>query len=130
MAGPSSTARDLGAGFLAHQIGKPSRQLALVSLRIGPVQHVGYDKAEHVIAEKFEPLIAAGAIARAFQRGNVGQRAVEQRAVGETITDAVFKGGGAALAAARLFGRWRALLRGGRAVSLRGRRFWRLFARD
>ncbi len=37
---PSSLA-DLGAGFLAHQIGEPPRQLALVGLRKGAIEHVG-----------------------------------------------------------------------------------------
>ena len=31
----------------------------------GAKQHVGNDEAEHVVAEKFEPLVAAGAVARA-----------------------------------------------------------------
>ena len=55
---------DLGAGLLAHQIGEPARQLALVGLGKGAEQHVGNDQAEHVVAEEFQPLIAAGAVAR------------------------------------------------------------------
>ena len=70
-------ARDVGAGFLAHQIGEPARQFALVGLGKGAKQHVGDDKPEHVVAEEFEPLIAAGAVA-AGERRDVRQRAVEQ----------------------------------------------------
>ena len=96
-------ARDLGAGFLAHQIGEPARQLAFVGFRKGAEQHVGNDQTEHMIAEKLQALIAAGAIARALERGNMRERAFEQRGVGESIADALFERGGAALSAARLF---------------------------
>ena len=65
-------ARDLGAGFLAHQIGKPSRQLALLRLRKRREQHVGDREPEHVVAQKFEPLVAAGA-ALPLERGDVRQ---------------------------------------------------------
>ncbi len=43
----------------AHEIGEPLRQLALVRIRIGAKQHVGDDEAEHVVAEEFQPLVAA-----------------------------------------------------------------------
>jgi hypothetical protein len=69
-----------------------------------------------VVAEKLEPLIAAGAVARALERGNVGERAVEQRGVLEAVADALLERTvAAAAAAARLF------LSGDR----RGRRGWR-----
>ena len=54
-------ARHLGAGFLAHQIGEPARQLAFVGLRESAIEHVGNDQAEHMVAEEFQPLIAVGA---------------------------------------------------------------------
>ena len=84
-------ARDLGAGLLAHQIGQAARQLALVGLRKSAKQHVGNDEAEHVIAKELEPLVAAGAVARALERGDVRERAVEQRRVGEPIADALLE---------------------------------------
>ena len=78
----------LGAGFLAHQIGQPARQFAFVRLGKGAIEHVGNHQAENVVAEEFQPLIAAAAILRpARQRRNVGERAFEQRLVGEFIAD-------------------------------------------
>ena len=56
-------ARHLRAGLLAHQIGEPARQLALVGAWEGAVEHVGDDQAEHVVAEEFQALIAVGAVA-------------------------------------------------------------------
>ena len=53
---------DIGAGFLAHQIGEPARQLAFVRLREGAIEHVGNHQAQHMIAEEFQPLIAVGAV--------------------------------------------------------------------
>ena len=84
-------ARDLGAGFLAHQIGQAARQLALVGARKGAKQHVGNDEAEHVVAKKLETLVAADAAARALERGNVRERAVEQGRVSEAIADALLE---------------------------------------
>ena len=56
-----------------------------------------------MIAEEFEPLIAAAAIARALERGNMGKRAIEQRGVLEAIADALLKRTiAAATAAARV----------------------------
>jgi len=40
-----------------------------------------------VVAEKLEPLVAAGAIARPGQRGNMGKGMIEQRRIGEVIAD-------------------------------------------
>ena len=40
--------RNLGAGFLAHQIGKTPGQFALIRLRKCAVQHVGYDETKNV----------------------------------------------------------------------------------
>src|SRR6267154_3115847 len=48
--------RDLCAAFLAHEIGEPLRHLALVRARKGPVEHVGHDQPQHVIAEEFQTL--------------------------------------------------------------------------
>ena len=55
-----------------------------------------------MVAEKFEPLIGAGAIARTLKRGNMRQRASEQRDIAKTIADAGFQRGAGAAAAARL----------------------------
>src|SRR5438445_2263728 len=52
---------DIGAAFLAHEIGETLGQFALVGPRIGAIQHVGDDQPKHVIAEEFQPLIAVGA---------------------------------------------------------------------
>ena len=52
-----------------------------------------------MVAEEFEPLVAAGAVARALERRDVRQRAVEQRGVGEAIADALFERTVAAAAA-------------------------------
>ena len=42
-----------------------SRQLSLVGLGIRPQQHVGHDKPEHAVAQKFKTLVAAlAALAR------------------------------------------------------------------
>ena len=76
-------ARDIGAGLAPHQVGKPPRQLALVALRKGAIEHVGDDETEHMVAEKFQPLVAAAAPLLGRSRRNVGQRAVEDRLVGE-----------------------------------------------
>ena len=92
IAAPSSIAtRHVRAGLLAHEIGEPARHFAFVGLRKGAKQHVGHDQAEHMVAEKFEPLIAAGAVARSGERGNVGERLLEQRGVLEAVADALLE---------------------------------------
>src|SRR5205085_5797607 len=53
-------------------------------------QHVRDHEAEHVIAEEFEALIAADA-ARAGERRDMRERAVEQRQVGEAVADPLFE---------------------------------------
>src|SRR5262245_9168890 len=89
-------ARDLGAGLAAHQDDKPPRQLPFIALRKRVKQHLRYDQTEHMVAEKFEPLVAAGAAA-AGQRRNVGQRPHQQFGVLEAVSDGLFEraGGGA-----------------------------------
>src|ERR1700688_3530243 len=47
---------DIGAAFLAHEIGEPLRHFALVGVRERPIQHVGHDQPEHVIAEALQAL--------------------------------------------------------------------------
>src|SRR3954470_19823331 len=65
---------DVGTAFLAHEIGKPFRQFALVGAGIGAVQHVRDDQPENVITAELQPLIAVGAMAgRGLQGGNVGE---------------------------------------------------------
>ena len=98
-------ARHFGACLLAHQIGEPARQFAFVGLGEGAKQHVGDDEAEHMVAEKLQPLIAAGAVARAGQRGNMGERLVEQRGILEAIADAFLEGPAARGGAASLVSR-------------------------
>src|SRR5438552_3481234 len=81
--------RDVGAAFLAHEIGEPFRQFALVGPWIGAIQHVGDDQPEHVIAEEFQPLIAVGAMAgRRLQGGDMGKGGRQQRGVRKFVADA------------------------------------------
>ena len=78
IAAPSSIVRaDIRARFLADEVGEATRHFSFVGLRERAKQHVGDHEAEHVIAEKFQPLIGAGTIAGAGQRGNVGERLLE-----------------------------------------------------
>ncbi len=117
IAAPRSIARAIfGAGFLAHQIGEPARQLAFVGLGESAIEHVGNHQTEHVVAEEFEPLVAAGAIARALERRDVGQCALQHVGLDEAIADAAFKSAGATLAAARRLLRLGVL--GGAALTL------------
>ena len=95
------------------------------ALRKGAEQHVGDDEAEHMVAEEFEPLIAAGAIARPGQRGDMRQRLLEQRGILEVVADALLEArrrlapaapasrSGVAGAAAVLPSAWRELSDGG-----------------
>src|SRR5262249_16477305 len=92
------------ASLLAHEIGEPTRHFAFIGSCEGAKQHVGDDEAEHVIAEKFEPLVGGGAVARPAQRRNVGERLFEQRAILETVPDALPEGG--RIAATALRGLW------------------------
>src|ERR1700716_2720505 len=80
----------VGATFLAHEFGQPFRQFAFVSTREGAIKHVGHDQPEHVIAEEFETLVTVTALARRFQRGNVGEGGGEQRSVGKFVPDPRF----------------------------------------
>src|SRR5882757_1252359 len=79
---------DVDAALAAHQVGQPLRQLAFVGLGKGAIEHVGNHQAEHVIAEKFEALVAIAAAARRFQRRDMGEGGGEQRRIGELMTDA------------------------------------------
>src|SRR5882757_3128014 len=79
---------DVDAALAAHQVGQPLRQLAFVGLGKGAIEHVGNHQAEHVIAEKFEALVAIAAAARRFQRRDMGEGGREQRRIGELMTDA------------------------------------------
>src|ERR1700736_174364 len=53
----------VSAALLAHEIGKPLRQFALVGVRKGAIQHIGDAQPEYVIAQEFETLIAVAALA-------------------------------------------------------------------
>src|ERR1043166_9474889 len=86
-------ARDIGAGLLAHERGEAPRQLAFGCRREGAEQHVGNNEAEHMIAKKLEPLIAAAAVAPAGKRRAMGERAVEPRMIGEAVADAILEFG-------------------------------------
>src|SRR5262245_14359973 len=57
-----------------------------------------------MIAEKFQPLVGGGAVARPAQRRDVGERLVEQRGILETVADALLEGG--RIAATALRGLW------------------------
>ena len=50
-------ARDVGAGFLAHQIGQPTRQFAFLGVGKLRAQHVRHCETQHAVAEKLQPLI-------------------------------------------------------------------------
>src|SRR5262245_55892622 len=62
-------ARDIGAGFLAHQVGEPTGQLAFVRARKVTEQHVRDDQPQHVVTQEFKPLVARpAALARPCER--------------------------------------------------------------
>src|SRR5882724_2804076 len=82
--------RDVGAALLAHEIGKTFRQFALVGVRERAIQHVGHDQPEHMVAEKFEALVALGAVARRLERRHMGERGRQQRGIAELVADACF----------------------------------------
>ena len=92
-------AGNVGTRLLAHQVGKAARHLALVGLGKGAEQHVGDDQTQHVVAEEFQALVGAGAVARAGERGDVGQRLLQHRRVPEAVSDALLEGGRATAAA-------------------------------
>ena len=48
-------------------------------------------KPEHVVAEKFQPLVAVGARGAARQRRDMRERAFQQRLVGELVADPLFE---------------------------------------
>ena len=77
---------DRGTSFLAHKIGQTLRQLALLRLREFTEQKIGDDEPEHVIAEKFEPLIADLVFA-ATDGADVGQCLGQQALILETMPD-------------------------------------------
>ena len=79
--------RDVGASLLAHEVGETFRQFAFVGFRESAIEHVGHDQPEHVVAEEFEPLVAVAAVARGFQRGDVGEGGRQQRRVREYMAD-------------------------------------------
>src|SRR5262249_40234798 len=53
--------------------------------------HVGNHQTEHVVAKEFQPLVAAGAVATAFERRDMREGAVEQSRILEAIADALLK---------------------------------------
>ena len=111
-------ARHVRAGLLAHEIGEPARHFAFVGLREGANSMSDTTRPEHMVAEEFEPLIAAGAVARTGERGDVGERLFEQRRVLEAVADALLEARGARGAgvwAPWPPASWRRLARGGSA---------------
>ncbi len=119
---------DVGAALLAHEVGEPLRQFALVGLRERPEQHVRDDQAEHVVAEEFQPLVAVSTVAAGgLQRGDMGERGGQQRGIGERIADPRLGAGDRSLGLGGLGCLATALLRRGRALG--GRRLARLAAR-
>src|SRR6185295_5144258 len=83
-------ARDIGAGVAAHQVREAPREIAFVPFGKRAIEHVGNDETEHVVAQEFQPLIAAAAALTRRGR-DVGERAVEIRLVGEDVTDPSFE---------------------------------------
>ena len=76
---------------LAHEGHERAVELALAGFGQPAVEHVGDDEAEHAVAEEFEALVGAlDAVGRA-KRARMGQRAVEQVGVGETVAEASLK---------------------------------------
>src|SRR5262249_24204743 len=80
--------RHVRAGLSAHQFGKAPRQFTLVGPRKARKEHFGNDESQHVIAQKFEPLVAGGPVARPCQRRDMGERLIEQRRILEFISNA------------------------------------------
>ena len=68
------------------------RQFAFIGAREMPVQHGGDGKAEHPVAEKFEPLIAAAGLGRR-QGAGMGQGLLKQADVAEAMADPVLDAG-------------------------------------
>src|SRR5258706_2039378 len=91
--------RHVGAALPAHELAKALRQFALVGIREGAIQHVGYDQPEHVIAEEFETLVTVTALARGFQRGDVREGRRKQGRVGKFVPDPRLERGGGGLGA-------------------------------
>src|ERR1700730_7871636 len=77
----------VGAALLADEIGEPLRQFALIGIRERAIQHVGHDQAEHMVAEEFEALVAVAALARGFQRGDMGKGGGQQSGIGKLVAD-------------------------------------------
>ena len=86
------------AGLVADQRGQPAGQFALRRGRKKVDQHLGDDQPQHAVAEKFEPLIGR---ATGFHGAGMGQRGLEQAAVGESMAEALFKRREAGVVAAR-----------------------------
>src|SRR5690348_14576017 len=82
--------RDFGASLLAHKIGKSARELAFIGLWKSAVEHIGDHEAQHMIAKKFEPLIAGGPISSG-EGGNMRQGALKQILVGKFVADRAFE---------------------------------------
>ena len=54
----------IGACLPAYEVCEAARHLPFVSLGKGAKQHVGYCEAQDMVAEKFEPLVGASAVAQ------------------------------------------------------------------
>ena len=74
-------ARDLGAALLADEAGEAARELSLVGLGKGLIQHFGNGETQDAIAEKFEPLVGFALASR--RRADMGERRRDQLAIGE-----------------------------------------------
>src|SRR5262249_25667323 len=82
--------RHFGAGLLAHQISQTPRELAFVRSRKRAIKHVRDDEAKHVIAQKFQPLLAGRAIASRY-RGNMREGTFEQILTDKFVADPALK---------------------------------------
>ena len=76
---------DRGAGFAAHELGEPHRELALARLRKGLVEMVGDDHAEHPVAQEFETLIGLDAAARLRLGREMGERERGELRIAEAV---------------------------------------------
>jgi hypothetical protein len=62
-------ARDLGAGFLAHQRVEAGGKLAFGRPLVGVQERLGHHQAQHPVAEEFEALVVGARGRRTSRRG-------------------------------------------------------------
>ncbi len=82
--------RDLGAGLAAHEIGEPTRQLALLRLGKSGIEHCRDGDAEHPVAQKLEPLVGGVALGRG---ADMGQGENEEALIAKAVAEPCFEAG-------------------------------------